>query len=296
VTINLKKTFIKDQNGVSQSSGLNDQNPQLIGENLSLRNILSDQTNEIFKYQQMVQTLGISLERTKLELSNALEDRKKVIFEKEMVERKLNENTELISCLLSGSSKITNQQTPSNASIMTSTTTTNTSSVSSALSSPLVAAPCSTNSTKPLPDLDINRNVPSFNTESEPLSIPKSPPPSPSASGPSSTIPPRSTPATPPPHNSYQMRNSFRNFLEVYREKDELMFLKLANEMVQFSRNVMHMSLDDIRNFNQHLSEEVRNGDLDVYSSLSIELTKFFSENFEEREIFGKDFYLSIIP
>ena len=61
VTINLKKTFIKDQNGVSQSSGLSDQNPQLIGENFSLRNILSDQTNRIFHYQQMVQTLGISL-------------------------------------------------------------------------------------------------------------------------------------------------------------------------------------------------------------------------------------------
>ena len=82
----------------------------------------------------------------------------------------------------------------------------------------------------------------------------------------------------------------------MYREKDELKFLKLATEMVKFSRNVMHISLDDIRNFNQHLSEVVRNGDLDVYSSLSIELTKFFSENFEEREIFGKDFYLSIVP
>ena len=82
----------------------------------------------------------------------------------------------------------------------------------------------------------------------------------------------------------------------MYREKDELKFVKQANEMVKFSRNVMHISLDDIRNFNQHLSEEVRKGDLEVFSSLSRELTKFFSENFEEREIFGKDFYLSIIP
>ena len=84
--------------------------------------------------------------------------------------------------------------------------------------------------------------------------------------------------------------------MDVCRENDELKFVKLANEMVKFSRNVMHISLEDIRNFNQHLSEEVRNGDLDVFASLSRELTTFFSENFEEREIFGKDFYLSIIP
>ena len=76
----------------------------------------------------------------------------------------------------------------------------------------------------------------------------------------------------------------------MYREKDKLKFVKLANEMVKFSTNVMQISLDDIRH------QEVRNGDSDVYSSLSSELTKFFSEKSKEREIFGKDLYLSLIP
>ena len=80
---------------VPQSSGLSDQNHQLIGENFNLRNILSEQTKEIFNYQQMVKTLGISLEKNEMKL---------------------------ISCLHSKSLKITNHQPPTTASIMNSTT------------------------------------------------------------------------------------------------------------------------------------------------------------------------------
>ena len=64
VKINIKKTFIRDQNGVPRTSGISDRNFHLLEENQTLRNIASDQSTEIVNYQHAVHTLGLKLEKT----------------------------------------------------------------------------------------------------------------------------------------------------------------------------------------------------------------------------------------
>ena len=73
--------------------------------------------------------------------------------------------------------------------------------------------------------------------------------------------------------------------------KYDVKYLKMGREMAIYNRNVMHISLQDTHEYNQHLSEQIRNGDLDLYASLSSDFQTFMEENVEKT--FGRDFYLS---
>ena len=68
-------------------------------------------------------------------------------------------------------------------------------------------------------------------------------------------------------------------------------YLKLAKEMKIYKGNVLHISIDDIHAFNQHLSESIRNDHLGLFSSLCSELKTFMKE--EVGDTSGRDTYLS---
>ena len=80
----IKKSFIKDMNGISRTSGISHQNVQLLEENNYLRNIISDQFNEIVNYQHAVHGLSISLEKAKVAQKN------KMVIAKESIEKALD--------------------------------------------------------------------------------------------------------------------------------------------------------------------------------------------------------------
>ena len=91
VKIDIKKTFIRDQNGVPRTSGISDRNFQLLEENQNLRNIASGQSNEILNYQHAVHTLGLRLEKAKVQIADILREKKEVIVAKESVESALDD-------------------------------------------------------------------------------------------------------------------------------------------------------------------------------------------------------------
>ena len=68
VNIYIKKTFIKDKNGVLRSSGISDQSIQLLQENHNLKNVVNDQLHEIVNHQHAVQSLGLTIEKAKLQI------------------------------------------------------------------------------------------------------------------------------------------------------------------------------------------------------------------------------------
>ena len=97
------------------------------------------------------------------------------------------------------------------------------------------------------------------------------------------------TPRTPPPSSLCQMKISFRNFKD---ENDELKYVKQAKEMISYNRNVMHIPIGDIEEYNQHLSEKIQADCVSLVSSFHSDLKTFMSENVEQT--FGQEFYLSI--
>ena len=68
--------------------------------------------------------------------------------------------------------------------------------------------------------------------------------------------------------------------------------MKLAKEMISYNKNVMHVSIGDIEEYNQHLSDNIRADFLGMISSFHSDLKTFMSENVEQT--FDQDFYLSI--
>ena len=86
----IKKSFIKDMNGISRTSGISHQNVQLLEENNYLRNIISDQFNEIVNYQHAVHGLSISLEKAKVEITELLAQKNKMVIAKESIEKALD--------------------------------------------------------------------------------------------------------------------------------------------------------------------------------------------------------------
>ena len=101
------------------------------------------------------------------------------------------------------------------------------------------------------------------------------------------------TPSTPPRFSLCQNKISFRNFLSDFKdENNEYKYVKLAKDMISYNMNVMHISIADIKQYNQHLSENIQADYLGMISSFHSDLKTFMSENVEQT--FGKDFYLSI--
>ena len=86
----IKKSFIKDMNGISRTSGISHQNVQLLEENNYLRNIISDQFNEIVNYQHAVHGLSISLEKAKVEITELLAQKNKMVIAKESIEKAID--------------------------------------------------------------------------------------------------------------------------------------------------------------------------------------------------------------
>ena len=64
-------------------------------------------------------------------------------------------------------------------------------------------------------------------------------------------------------------------------------YLKLAKELKVYNGNVMHISIDDLHAFNLHLSENIRNDYLGLFSSLCSELKTFMKE--EVGDTSGRD-------
>ena len=80
VTIDIKKTFIKDHHGVSRTSGFSDHNFQTVTEvNNGLENTISEQSNEIINHQHALWELSFNLEKSKYELSEMLAEKKKIM-------------------------------------------------------------------------------------------------------------------------------------------------------------------------------------------------------------------------
>ena len=89
------------------------------------------------------------------------------------------------------------------------------------------------------------------------------------------------------------MRISFKNFLSDFKdENDELKYVKQAKKMISYNRNVMHIPIGDIEEYNQHLSEKIRADCVSLVSSFHSDLKTFMSENVEQT--FDQDFYLSV--
>ena len=68
--------------------------------------------------------------------------------------------------------------------------------------------------------------------------------------------------------------------------------MKLAKEMISYKMNVMQISIADIEQYNQHLSDNIRADFLGMIASFHSDLKTFMSENVEQT--FEQDFYLSI--
>ena len=62
--------------------------------------------------------------------------------------------------------------------------------------------------------------------------------------------------------------------------------------MVQFNGNMMHIAIGDLEEYNQHLSDRIRQDYLDLYSELTSDLKVFMKENLEQT--FDRDFYISM--
>ena len=91
VNIYIKKTFIKDKNGVLRSSGISDQSIQFLQENHYLKNLVNDQLHEIVNYQNAVQKVGISLEKAKLQIEEVLTEKNEVKSAKDSIENALSD-------------------------------------------------------------------------------------------------------------------------------------------------------------------------------------------------------------
>jgi hypothetical protein len=68
--------------------------------------------------------------------------------------------------------------------------------------------------------------------------------------------------------------------------------LKMAKEIVQFKRNMMHIAIGDLEEYNQHVSDRIKKDFLELYSSFTSELKVFMKENTEQT--FDRDFYISM--
>ena len=99
VKIYIKKTFIRDQNGVPRTSGISDRNVHLLEENQTLRNIASGQSNEIVNNQHAVRTLGLSLEKAKVQIAEVLREKNAVVIAKEPIQYALDDKIRETSCL-----------------------------------------------------------------------------------------------------------------------------------------------------------------------------------------------------
>ena len=66
----------------------------------------------------------------------------------------------------------------------------------------------------------------------------------------------------------------------------------MAREMVQFNRNMMHIAIGDLEQYNEHLRDGIRQDFLDLYSSLTSDLKVFMKKNKEQT--FDRDFYISM--
>ena len=98
VTIDIKKSFIKDHHGVSRTSGFSDKNFETATEcNNTLKNIICDQTTEIFNYQNALQELSINLEKSKYQLSEVLNEKKQIIVAQETIAKEIAVKDEEIS-------------------------------------------------------------------------------------------------------------------------------------------------------------------------------------------------------
>ena len=299
VKIVIKKSFIKDMNGISRTSGISQQNIQLLEQNNTLRNIVSDQFNEIVNYQHAVHGLSLSLEKAKVEITEVLAQKNEIVMAKESIEKalddelretaslkeKLYEQTKPFDFNTTSStvSKIPSQIFEKLPSLETSHSSSSTfSTAANGLDTSSTLTHCS-NSTETYPDK--NQNVQCVKNVS-----PKSPASASSRS--TCTTAGSSTPRTPPPSSLCQLRISFRNFLSDFKDKNnEVKYLKLAKEMKIYKGNVLHISIDDIHAFNQHLSESIRNDHLGLFSSLCSELKTFMKE--EVGDTSGRDTYLS---
>ena len=84
------------------------------------------------------------------------------------------------------------------------------------------------------------------------------------------------------------------NFLSDYKDKNnEVKYLKLLKEMIVFNSNMVHIPISDIHDYNQHLSDKIRNDFMSLYSSLCSELASFIREDVGDTS--GRDLYLSIL-
>ena len=94
-------------------------------------------------------------------------------------------------------------------------------------------------------------------------------------------------------HKPLQLHKiSFRNFLSDFKdENSEYKYMKPAKEMNSFNMNVMHTSIADIEEYNQHLSDNIRADFWGLICSFHGDLKTSMSENVEQT--FDKDFYLN---
>ena len=69
--------------------------------------------------------------------------------------------------------------------------------------------------------------------------------------------------------------------------------MKLLKEMIVLNSNMVHIPINDIHDFNQHLSDRIRDDFMSLYSSLCSELANFIREDVGDTS--GREFYLSIL-
>ena len=94
----IKKSFIKDQNGVPRTSGITDLQG-IFEKNLALRNIISYQVNQVMNYMHAVQNLSVNLEKDNHELSEVLSENRKVLSANKMIAKELDEKNIENACL-----------------------------------------------------------------------------------------------------------------------------------------------------------------------------------------------------
>ena len=196
MTINIKKSFIKDHYGVSRTSGFSDKNFETTEVNNTLKNIISHQTNEIFNYQHALQELSINLEKSKCELTEVLAEKKQIKFAKETFAKEIAVKDDEILYLNKKLQQISTLDS------LQSSSSTFLSTPSLIFSNPsLELADSSSSFTKSSSNsfsaADINHNLPLYNTPESCANL-LTPPANPQPSVPAPCSRPTSTPTRQP--------------------------------------------------------------------------------------------------